>query len=103
MKNIYFLRGEKCAMVVLKKQYTLWKLMIDEQYQNKGYGIKALKLAINWLVNNLNVKEVYTGVFENTIAENLYYSFGFRKTGESDESQFEMKLIIENWLFNFAK
>lgn len=43
----------------LKKQFTLWKLMIDEQYQNKGYGKKALKLAINWLVNNFNVKEVY--------------------------------------------
>lgn len=83
----------------LKNQYTLWKFMIDKQYQNRGYGKKALKLAIDWLVNNFNVNEVYTGVaFENKIAENLYYSLGFRKTGEFDESQFEMKLVIEELL-----
>ncbi|MBD5537931.1 MAG: GNAT family N-acetyltransferase [Lachnospiraceae bacterium] len=28
----------------VKGYYTLWKFMIDEQYQNKGYGKKALKL-----------------------------------------------------------
>lgn len=71
--------------------------MIDEQYQNRGYGKKALDLAINWLINNFNVKEIYTGVaFQNATAEKLYHSFGFRKTGEFDEFQFEMKLIIKN-------
>ena len=81
----------------IKNQYTLWKFMIDEQYQNRGYGKEALKLGLNWLVHNFNVKEVYTGVaFGNTIAENLYHSFGFRRTDEFDEFQFEMKLIIED-------
>lgn len=82
----------------LKKQYTLWKFLIDEQYQNMGYGTEALKTAINWLVDNYNVKEVYTGVaFRNTIAESLYYSLGFRKTGMSDKSQVEMKLLIDDF------
>lgn len=83
----------------LKNQYTLWKFMIHKQYQNRGYGKKALNLAINWLVNNFYVKEVYTGVaYKNEIAENLYYSLGFRKTGQFDESQIEMKLEIKDSL-----
>ena len=36
--------------------YTLWKFLIDEKYQNKGYGKKALKLGIDYLVNRFNVK-----------------------------------------------
>lgn len=80
----------------LKNQYTLWKFMVDEQYQNRGYGRSALILVIKWLEDHFNVKEVYTGVaFGNSIAENLYYSVGFRKTGECDETQQEMRLVIE--------
>lgn len=75
-----------------KNQYTLWKFMIDEQY-----GRKALELAIDWLVNTFGVKKIYTGVvFSNTAAEKLYHSLGFRKTGVSDEFQFEMELIIDS-------
>lgn len=79
-----------------KDQYTLWKLMIDERYQHQDYGKRALELAINWFVNTFHVKKIYTGVaFQNTAAEKLYHSFGFRKTGDFDEVQFEMELVIE--------
>lgn len=30
-------------------QYTLWKLFIDEKYQGRGYGRKALELGVAWL------------------------------------------------------
>ncbi len=80
-----------------KNQYTIWKLMIDEQYQNRGYGKKALKLAIDYLVNTFNLKAIFLGVsFQNTAAKNLYHSLGFKETGEFDEFQFEMKLVICN-------
>lgn len=79
----------------VKNQYTLWKLQIDEKYQNKGYGRCALKSAINYLVDRFNAREVYVGVaFGNDIARDLYYSMGFRETGEKDKVQFEMKLEI---------
>ncbi len=79
-----------------KNQYTLWKFMIDERYQNRGYGKQAVALAINWLVNRFNVKKIYTGVaFQNAAAEKLYHSLGFRKTGVSDEFQFEMELVVK--------
>ena len=78
-----------------KNQYTLWKLLIDERFQNNGYGKEALKLGIHYLVNRFQVKEVFTGVtFGNDIAKNLYQSFGFKETGNHDEFQLEMKLEI---------
>ena len=78
-----------------KKQYTLWKFMIDEKSQNKGYGKEALKLGIDYLIRNFKVKSVYTGVdLHNNIAKKLYHSFGFKETGIFDGSQLEMKLEI---------
>ena len=77
--------------------YTLWKFMIDEKYQNKGYGKSALKLGIDYLVNRFQVKEVYTAYYAtNQIARNLYASVGFRETGEIVENQVGMKLIVGN-------
>lgn len=75
--------------------YTLWKLMVDEKYQNKGYGKKALKLGIDYLVNRFNVKEVYTAYYTtNRIARNLYASIGFRETGEVVGNEVGMKLTL---------
>lgn len=63
--------------------YTLWKFMIDEKHQNKGYGKKALKLGIDYLVDRFKVKEVYTAYYAtNRIARDLYASIGFCETGE---------------------
>lgn len=78
-----------------RDQYTLWKFMIDEKYQNKGYGKQALTLGIEYLVQNFHVKSVYTGVaFGNTVAKKLYESLGFRETGVTDETCLEMKLAL---------
>jgi len=65
-----------------KEYYTLWKLMIDKRYQNRGYGKEALKLGIRFLRERFEVSEIYTGVVpENTTAKNLYKSVGFKETG----------------------
>lgn len=32
-----------------KHYYTLWKFMIDQRYQNKGYGRKALELGLAFI------------------------------------------------------
>ena len=87
-----------------EKQYTLWKFLIDENYQSKGYGRCALKLAIKYLVDNFNADEIYTGVaFGNNVAKELYYSIGFRETGEKDDVQFEMRLYIGKNRFDFME
>ena len=80
-----------------EKYYTLWKLMIDTKYQNKGYGKRALKLGIDYLVNRFNVKEVYTAYeMNNSIAKKLYTSVGFRETGEVAGNGVGMKLIVDD-------
>ncbi len=77
--------------------YTLWKFLIDEKYQNKGYGKKALKLGIDYLVNRFNVKEIYTAYYvTNCVARNLYASVGFCETGERVGNEIGMKLTIGN-------
>ena len=77
--------------------YTLWKFMFDEKYQNKGYGKKAVRLGIDYLVNRFNVKEIYTAYYAtNRIARNLYASIGFRETGEIVGNQIGMKLIVSD-------
>lgn len=80
----------------IKNQYTVWKLLIDEQYQHRGYGREAMKLAIKYIKEHFQAKEVYLAVSKgNTAAEKLYTSLGFRKTGEANETGFEMKRMID--------
>ena len=77
--------------------YTIWKLMIDTHYQNKGYGKIALKLGIDYLVNHFNVKEVYTAYeMNNSVAKKFYISLGFRETGIVVGNDVGMKLIVKD-------
>jgi len=80
-----------------KNQYTLWKFLIDKQYQNKGYGKKALQLAVKYLSETFNVSAIYTGVaLENEISKNLYQSIGFKATGLIENNMEEMVYILGN-------
>ena len=78
-----------------KDLYDIWRFMIDERYQRKGYGTTALKLSIEYLINEFDVKEIYLS-FEpaNTVAERLYCNAGFIRTGEIDDGEIVMKLTI---------
>ena len=78
-----------------KEQYTVWKFLIDERYQRRGYGKAALQLAIDWLRQTFAVSEVFLGcTHENRAAEKLYASVGFQRTGFETETGFEMRLKI---------
>lgn len=78
-----------------RKQYTLWKFLIDERYQNRGYGRQALKLGIKYLVDRFGVTEIYTGaVPENAAAKHLYRSVGFEPTGLAENGMEEMRLRL---------
>ncbi len=78
-----------------RKQYTLWKFLIDKNHQNKGYGKEALKQGIMYLKNNFEVSEIYTGVaLGNEKAKHLYSSVGFKITGLIENNMEEMKLIL---------
>ncbi|MCR4684605.1 MAG: GNAT family N-acetyltransferase [Lachnospiraceae bacterium] len=67
--------------------YFLWRLMIDKAYQKKGYGRKAVRMAIDF-VRTLPcgpADYLWTSYEpENEVACRLYRSFGFSETGEKD-------------------
>lgn len=78
-----------------KNYYTLWKLLVDKDYQGKGYGRAALNQGIKFLKDRFNVTEVYTGVSPaNTVAKSLYESVGFRFTGIEEDDMEEMVLTV---------
>mgnify|MGYP001101249915 CR=1 FL=1 len=80
-----------------RDQYTLWKFLIDKEYQNKGYGRKALLLGIDYLIKTFDVREIYTGVLAgNEAAKHLYSSFGFKMTGKVENNMEEMRYVCRD-------
>ena len=76
-----------------RKQYTLWKFLIDKEHQGKGYGKEALKQGITYLTKRFNTKEIYTGVLlGNEVAKSLYKSVGFVETGLVENGMEELRL-----------
>ena len=68
-----------------KKYYYVWRFMIDEKYQKKGYGRKALELALDFIKTEPCGKAEYVTLsYErtNTVAKKLYSSFGFYEPEE---------------------
>lgn len=79
----------------VKSYYTLWKFMIDKQYQHKGYGRKALELGIKYMQDHFDVSEIHTGVVPgNAVAKKLYKSVGFKETGLIELGMEEMCLKL---------
>lgn len=78
-----------------RKQYTLWKLLIDKRYQNMGYGRAAVNLGMKKFRDMFDVSEIYTGViFGNHAAKHLYSSIGFKTTGLIENNMEEMKYVL---------
>ena len=72
---------------VLKDNYSLWRLMIDEKYQKKGYGKEAVRLALDFIRTWPCGEAEYCVLSyepENEVAQKLYHSFGFIETGEME-------------------
>ncbi|VEU82706.1 GNAT family N-acetyltransferase [Acholeplasma hippikon] len=61
-------------------------LMIDKNYQGKGYGTEAIKHLITFLVDTYHIKHVYLSCCStNTYAFNIYSKLGFKKTNRVNE------------------
>lgn len=75
------------APAIAKGNYNLWRLMIDERYQGRGYGKKAMKLILEFIAGEPCGPADYCWLSyepENSAAQRLYASFGFQETGEWD-------------------
>ena len=71
----------------VNKCYLLWRIMIGQQYQRRGYGRDALHLLLDWVLTFPDgPSERFSTSYEptNEVAKRLYTSFGFIPTGEKD-------------------
>ena len=75
------------APKIANGNYNIWRLMIDKKFQGKGFGKKAMKLALEFI----NTFPCGTAKYcwlsyesENDLARQLYKSVGFVETDEKD-------------------
>ena len=62
--------------------YLIWRFMIDQEYQGKGYGREAFRLALEYIKTYPCGKADYCWLSyepENDAARKLYASFGFEE------------------------
>jgi diamine N-acetyltransferase len=77
------------------KSVMLWRFMIDHRYQKMGFGEQALRLIIAHARTRPNVSSMLLSFVpkENNPAP-FYQRFGFVRTGEEDEGELIMRLIL---------
>ena len=68
--------------------YCILRLMIDQQFQNRGYGREAMKKSWNLSVPFLRGLHITAGFLIRLISrQKLYESYGFRDNGEIENDE----------------
>lgn len=80
-----------------KEAYCIWRFMIDEKHQRKGYGRQAISTALD-LIRTFPYGQASNVTLyfepENVNAEKLYKSFGFIQTGKIMDGEMELSLTL---------
>ena len=72
---------------IAKGNYNIWRLMIDKKFQGKGFGKKAIDLALEFINTFPCGIAKYCWLSyesDNDVARQLYKSVGFVETEEKD-------------------
>ena len=72
---------------IAKGNYNIWRLMIDKKFQGKGFGKKAINLALEFVKTFPCGTAKYCWLpyeSDNDVARQLYKSIGFVETDEKD-------------------
>nr|MDJ0571728.1 GNAT family N-acetyltransferase [Pleurocapsa sp. MO_192.B19] len=78
-----------------KAEYYLWRFMIDARYQGMGFGYRALLLLIDRVKTRPNATELLTSVVQGEGSpQGFYEKLGFKLTGEYEEEEAIMRLIL---------
>lgn len=79
------------------REYNLWHLMIDRNYQRQGYGKQAVQACLDYIRQEPfgpGNTILLTCHERNAAGMALYKSLRFQETGNRDEEEIEMKLIL---------
>ena len=75
--------------------YDFSQLFIDERYQGKGYGKEATQLIIDRMKQERRFEKIVLCYVEgNEGAKVLFENLGFKHTGDIDEDEITMALMI---------
>jgi len=84
------------APKITKGNYNIWRIMIDKKFQGKGFGKKAMELALEF-INTFpcgTAKNCWLSYeSDNDVARQLYKSVGFVETDEKNGD--EIVAILE--------
>ncbi len=73
----------------------LWKLLIDERHQGKGYGTATLDLVVEYFRARPGVDEVRTSAGQGEGSPIPFYErYGFVRTGELHDDEVMLKLVL---------
>lgn len=76
--------------------YDLWRFMIDERHQGKGYGREALRQVIDYVRTRPGAHEIKLGcVPKSGNPAPFYRAFGFEETGLVEDGEVEMRLRLD--------
>ena len=75
-------------------RYWLWRFMMDQTQQGKGYGQAALAEIIQYF-RDLGADRILLSTEpENECGVHIYHKAGFQETGEMDDGEAVMKLVL---------
>ena len=75
----------------VKPEYGLWRFMIDAQYQQFGFGRRALELIFEHVRTRPGATQLFLSVVPGEGSAGPFYEkLGFRYTGEVDDDELVM-------------
>lgn len=80
-----------------KGEYCIWRFMVDEQHQGKGYGrasvLKALNIIRTYPIEYSETVCVFVEK-DDVKAKSLYNSIGFVETGETIDDEIKLRKYL---------
>ena len=77
-------------------RYFLWRLLIDAEYQRRGYGRAAMALVIDVVRNSPGATDLFTSVHPGDGGPAPFYrSLGFESTGEWFDGEEVYRLSLD--------
>lgn len=78
-----------------RPEYFLWRLLVDERYQGRGYGSKAVALLVDYVKGRPGVTELLVSHGQGEGNPGPFYSrLGFTYTGEEDDGELIMRMPV---------
>lgn len=79
-------------------EYDIWHMMVDAAHQHQGIGTIALEKCLEYIASKPfgpSNRVVLTCNKSNAAALRLYHHCGFLETGNTDEDELELALLLQ--------